>query len=201
MASTKWPLRSNFRQIGRRIERLDGPAKVTGRAKYAYDINRPGMLVGKILSCPHAHARILSIDLSVAEAMPGVAAALVMTEPGNELQWEGAEIASVAAETEEQAIEAIGAIEVEYELLDHLVDVEDFDNVPDDRKMEPRERAEGDVDAAMSAAAHVLENQYGLAIVVWSHTDRWLSGSQLTQLTTGLRRRMCLVILGKWRLR
>ena len=165
MASTKWPLRSDFRHIGRRTQRLDGPAKVTGRAKYAYDINRPHMLIGKILSCPHAHARVVRIDTSAAEAMPGVRAVLIMTEPGNEVQWEGAEIVSVAAETEEQAMEAVRTIQVEYEVLDHLVDVEDFDSVPDERKMEPRERAEGDVDAAMSAAAHAVENQYGLAIV------------------------------------
>ncbi len=165
MASTKWPLRSDFRQIGRRTQRLDGPAKVTGRAKYAYDINRRGMLIGKIVSCPHAHARVVSIDTSAAEAMPGVRAVLVMTEPGNEVQWEGAEIVSIAADTEEQAMEAVRAVQIEYEVLDHLVDVEDFDSVPDDRKMEPRERAEGDVDTAMSAAAHAVENQYGLAIV------------------------------------
>ena len=61
---TKWP--EKRRLIGNKIERLDGPAKATGKAKYSYDINRPGMLHGKILRCPHAHAKLKSIDTAAA---------------------------------------------------------------------------------------------------------------------------------------
>src|SRR5262245_22635010 len=69
---TSWPKKK--RLIGTRIARLDGPDKSTGRAKYSYDVNRPGMLHGLILRCPHAHAKIKAIDLSDAKKMPGVKA-------------------------------------------------------------------------------------------------------------------------------
>ena len=49
--------------IGTAIKRLDGPDKVTGRARYTYDINRPGMIFGKMVRSPYAHARVVSVDL------------------------------------------------------------------------------------------------------------------------------------------
>ncbi|EQD79264.1 Aldehyde oxidase and xanthine dehydrogenase, a/b hammerhead domain protein, partial [mine drainage metagenome] len=61
-----------LRLIGTRIPYIDGPLKVSGRAEYTDDIRRPGMLVGRILRSPWAHARILSIDTSEARAIPGV---------------------------------------------------------------------------------------------------------------------------------
>ena len=74
MAEYKWPDADKRTLIGKRISRVDGPDKVSGKAKYSYDINRPGMLWGKMVRCPHAHARITAIDTSVAEKMPGVKA-------------------------------------------------------------------------------------------------------------------------------
>src|SRR5215831_18296574 len=64
-----WPKKR--RLLGTKIRRLDGPAKATGRAKYSYDVNRPGMLHGKILRCPYAHAKVKSIDTSAAKQTPG----------------------------------------------------------------------------------------------------------------------------------
>ena len=69
-----WPEKPTL--LGTAVKRLDGPDKVTGRAKYTYDINRPGMIYGKIVRSPHPHARIVSIDLSAAQKAPGVKAAL-----------------------------------------------------------------------------------------------------------------------------
>ena len=60
-----WPKKR--RLLGTKIKRLDGPAKATGRAKYSYDINRKGMLHGKILRCPHAHAKIRALDIGPGE--------------------------------------------------------------------------------------------------------------------------------------
>ena len=68
--------------LGTPVKRLDGPDKVTGRAKYTFDINRPGMLYGRIVRSPHPHARIVSIDLSAAQRAPGVKAALVVARSG-----------------------------------------------------------------------------------------------------------------------
>src|SRR3981081_4145563 len=62
--------------IGKRTPRPDGADKVTGRASYAADTNMPGMIWGKVLRSPHAHARIKSIDTSKAEALPGVEAVM-----------------------------------------------------------------------------------------------------------------------------
>ena len=64
-----------YKYVGTRSIRPDGFEKVTGKANYGADFSMPGMLYGKILRSPHAHARIISIDLSAALALPGVLAA------------------------------------------------------------------------------------------------------------------------------
>ena len=72
-----------FKVVGTRPVRHDGADKVTGLARYSADLNLPGMLHGKILRSPHAHARIKSIDTSKAEAMPGVRAVIT----GADILW------------------------------------------------------------------------------------------------------------------
>src|SRR5262245_9765948 len=74
MPKYDWPAAEKRSHIGKRISRIDGPLKVTGAAKYSYDINRPGMLWARILGSPHAHAKVTSVDVSAAEALPGVKA-------------------------------------------------------------------------------------------------------------------------------
>src|SRR3954452_23361161 len=71
-----WPKKRRI--LGTKVKRLDGPDKATGRAKYSYDVNRPGMLHGAILRSPHAHAKIKSLDTTAARKMPGVKAVLVI---------------------------------------------------------------------------------------------------------------------------
>src|SRR5215467_4004387 len=56
------------------MQRIDGPIKAAGLAQYTYDVRLPNMLYGRVLRCPHAHARIASIDTTPAERLPGVAA-------------------------------------------------------------------------------------------------------------------------------
>ena len=114
-----WP--TTRRIIGTKVPRLDGPEKATGRAKYSYDINRPGMLHAKMLRCPHAHARITSIDTTQAEKAPGVRAVHMIAQANTELYWAGAEVGAVAADTEEHAEDALRLIRVEYAVLPHLV--------------------------------------------------------------------------------
>src|SRR5438128_10485469 len=97
-----WP--KERRLIGTKVERLDGPDKATGRAKYSYDINRPGMLHAKMLRCPHAHAKVKTIDTSQAEKAPGVRAVHVIVKPDAELYWAGQEIAAVAADTDRKSV-------------------------------------------------------------------------------------------------
>ena len=113
MADYHWPPADQRELIGKRISRVDGPWKSSGRIKYSYDVNRPGMLHGKMVLCPYAHANIKSIDTFEAEKMPGVKAVQIILEPGKDVLWAGQEVVAVAAETEEQARDAAEKVRVE----------------------------------------------------------------------------------------
>ncbi len=163
MADYSWPEAGKRSLIGQRISRLDGPAKVTGKARYSHDVNRPGMLYGHILRCPHAHARITRLDTSKADAMPGVKAVRVVQGEGTEIQWALDELVFVAATTEEIARDAVGAIQVEYEVLPHFVNEENKDQAPEVNPAQAQ--TTGDPDAAMAAAEVTSEGTYGLASI------------------------------------
>lgn len=130
MSEYTWPDPATRPLLGKKISRVDGPVKVSGRAKYTFDYNPDGLLAGKILRCPHAHARITSIDTSAAEKMSGVKAVQVIQKPGTEIFWAGDEVVGVAAVDEQTAEDAIRAIKVQYEVLPHFVsDVEPPQNI------------------------------------------------------------------------
>lgn len=126
---------SDYAIIGKRMPRVDSRTKVMGKAKYTADLKLPGMLVGKILRSPLAHARILSIDTTKAASLPGVKAVVtgkdtegvkwgvfaytrdqqfIQTE---KVRYIGDEVAGVAAVDEETALKALDLIDVEYEEL------------------------------------------------------------------------------------
>jgi len=141
---------AKFKVIGTRPIRHDGVDKVTGRAKYGADISLPGLLHGKVLRSPHAHAKIKSIDVSAAQKLPGVKAVLTNADfpklqsgvvPMGELAmnphymsmnllahdkvlYDGHPVAAVAATNPHIAEEAIRLIKVEYEVLPHVLDAE-----------------------------------------------------------------------------
>jgi len=121
MPDYSWPPPENRNLIGKRISRVDSPVKVSGRAKYTYDYNPSGMLYGKILRSPHAKAKIVTIDTSSAEKMPGVKAVQIAQKVGSTVQWAGDEVVGVAAVDEVTAEDAIRAIKVTYQPLPHLV--------------------------------------------------------------------------------
>jgi len=163
VADPSWPDEKSRKLIGQRISRLDGPAKVTGRAQYTYDLQLPGMLYGQILRCPHAHARVKAVDVSAAKAMPGVKAVRVIQGPGTEIQWALDEVVAVAATTEAIAGDALRAIKVEYEVLPHFVVEEKLADAP---KVEPGEEvSEGDAAAALEAAEVRVKGSYGMPLV------------------------------------
>jgi CO/xanthine dehydrogenase Mo-binding subunit len=138
-----------FRVVGTRPIRPDGVDKVTGRAKFGADLKMAGQLVGKVLRSPHAHARIKGIDVSKAAALPGVKAIVTRDDfkdqpsefvPAGEMLinyrdvvrnvmarekalFEGHPVAAVAATSERIAREALKLIEVDYEVLPHVMDV------------------------------------------------------------------------------
>jgi xanthine dehydrogenase YagR molybdenum-binding subunit len=120
-----WDPSTKFSIVGTRVPRLDGRPKTTGEAKYASDVRLPGMLYGKILRCPLPAATVKSIDLTEARRRPGVRAALAIAKPGEKMRFAGQEVAALAADTPEQAIDALSAIKVEYAALPFVVHADD----------------------------------------------------------------------------
>lgn len=117
-----WDPSQKFSILGTRVSRLDGSAKTTGTARYAIDVRLPGMLYARILRTPYASAVVTSIDLGAARRMPGVKAALAIAKPGDTLRFAGQEVAAVAADTPERALDAMAAIRVAYEPRPFVVD-------------------------------------------------------------------------------
>jgi len=120
-----WGPNDQHRILNKRIPRVDGPSKVSGSAVYTYDVRLPGMLYGRILRSPYARARIKSLDLSRALKIPGVGAAVARIDVGGDVRFEGDPVAAVAATTAEIADDAIHAIDVQYEVLPHVVSIDD----------------------------------------------------------------------------
>ncbi len=133
---------TEFRLIGTRPDRPDGLDKVTGRARYGADFALPGMLFGAVVRSPHAHARIVRIDTSRALALEGVKAVVTRADlpdglegedwdlqentlAGDRALYDGHAVAAVAATSRLLAEEAARLIEVDYEVLPHVIDVDD----------------------------------------------------------------------------
>lgn len=194
----------DYKYVGQRTIRPDGFDKVTGRANYAADFALPGMIWGKILRSPHAHARILKIDTSRAEAMPGVYAVATHQDfPGasgtvdggesrqdlrdlsrniladDKVLYNGHAIAAVAATSERVAEEALQLIDVEYEVLPHVMEIEEamkegapvlhedmFTSGLKEKPDKPSNIATrvqmklGDVDAGFAEADVIVEREY-----------------------------------------
>ena len=136
------PKTRDFKVVGTRPLRPDGIDKVTGKAQYGADITAPGMLIGKILRSPHAHARIRSIDVSAAAAAPGVKAVITAADfptvedeaardvlvncmARDKALYDGHAVAAVAAISEHAARAALKLIRVDYEVLPHVIDVDE----------------------------------------------------------------------------
>ena len=167
MANTpdySWPPMGQRKVIGQPVKRLDGPVKATGRAKYSSDTKPSGMLYGAYVSCPHAHCKVTSVDTSAAEKMPGVKAVHVMAPAGTEIQWQGWEVAAVAAVTELQARDAARKIKVAYEAMPHLVHEEDLSKAGANARKGSEQKA-GDVDQAFQQAEAVSDGHYGFPVI------------------------------------
>jgi CO/xanthine dehydrogenase Mo-binding subunit len=143
------PIDENFRVVGTRPIRPDGADKVTGRAKFGADFNVSGQLVGRVLRSPHAHAKLIKVDASKALELPGVKAVVTRDDfaeqqsefsPAGEMLinyrdvcqnimarekvlFAGHPVAAVAATNNAVAKKALKLIEVEYEVLPHVIDV------------------------------------------------------------------------------
>lgn len=203
------PETKGFKWIGTRPIRPDGVPKVTGTAMYGSDMAMPGMLVGRILRSPHAHARIRSIDTSKATALPGVKAVVTSKDfpemnfdyvgpervaqnfwhmtrnimAREKVLYEGHPVAAVAAASKAIADEALALIAVDYEVLPHVIDVDEamrpgapllFEDMMTrgiENPMAPSNIAKrnefnlGDVKAGFAAADEVVEMSFKTAAV------------------------------------
>src|SRR5690606_5895308 len=180
-----WPAEDRFRAIDHPHPRLEAADKVTGRARYSYDIHLPNQLYGRILRSPHPHARIRRVDTSRAEQMPGVHAVLSSAN-APEVEWYaeksrlfdttvrfvGDEVAAVAAESEEIAEDALRLIEVVYEPLPFVLEMERaiqpgapliHEGKPGNRVDEPKVYTRGDVDQGLAEADVVIDQVYTTA--------------------------------------
>ncbi|HEX9761164.1 MAG TPA: molybdopterin cofactor-binding domain-containing protein, partial [Candidatus Acidoferrales bacterium] len=172
--------------IGKRMPMADAPAKVTGIGKYTDDLVAPGMLYGAILHSPYAHARIVSIDTSRAEALPGVKAVATGKDAPNpygilpvghdervfaldKVRYIGDNVAAVAATSREIAAQALELVDVTYQPLPAYFDPIESMKAPEESWIHAEKPNNiekeyhhhfGNVDEGFANAAFVLEKRY-----------------------------------------
>jgi CO/xanthine dehydrogenase Mo-binding subunit len=186
-----------FKVVGTRPPRPDGIDKVTGRAMYGADATAPGMLIGRILRSPHAHAIIKSIDTTKAEALSGVKAVLTAKDfdiaedsfardvldnclARDKALYDGHAVAAVAAINVSVAKQALKLIQVEYEVIPHVIDVDEamkaeapivqaglsLENVPagmSENVTSHFEFGHGDIEAGFAKADKIVERSFKTA--------------------------------------
>lgn len=176
----------NYSLIGKRVPRVDGKVKVTGTAIFADDLTLPGMLYGKLLRSPYAHANIVNIDTTEAEKLPGVRAVITGKDfPGiavgfmktyadrppialDKVRHFGETVAAVAAVDEDTAEEALELIKVEYEELPAVLNWEDSlrDGAPQIHEKAPGNIGTtchfeyGDADEAFKRCDYIFEKKF-----------------------------------------
>ncbi len=184
----------NFKVVGTRVKRPDGMDKVTGKAKFGADVVAPGMLHAAIVRSPHAHARIVKIDTSKAEALKGVKSVVTRADfaegltggnldvlencmAGEKALYDGHAVAAVAATSALIARDAVKLVEVEYEILPHVTDVDKAmasdapviragmadKSVPagmHENVVRYHESGHGDIEAGFAAADMVIEDSF-----------------------------------------
>jgi xanthine dehydrogenase YagR molybdenum-binding subunit len=156
----QWPA-GPLAVVGRSAPRVDGLARARGEAVYTSDVRLAGTLHAALLRSPHAHARVRRIDLAPALAAPGVRAAIGPGEcPGleEECGYEGAAVAAVCADTIERARAAIGLIEVEWDLLDVVLDADEA--VVRGQLLGRRRYERGDLEQGLADADVVVRAEY-----------------------------------------
>ncbi len=185
---------SQFHAIGKRVPKPDAWDKVTGRSVYLEDLELPRMLYGKVLRSPLAHARILHIDTSRAERVPGVKSVITATDTpmipigfgrdnwalkGGKVRCIGDEVAAVAAVDEDTAEEALELIRVEYEELPTIFDPEEalkpgvpliHENRRDNLSMNFHFE-HGEVEPALAESDYVFTDRYVLPFVNPCHLE------------------------------
>ena len=182
--------------IGKAVRRVDAPSKVSGRLRYAADMTMPGMLHVQVLRAPHAHARIVSIDTSAAEAMEGVEGVITCADvPGvdgfgvfvndqpimarDKVRYVGEAVAAVAAEDLLIARRAVDAIKVVYDRLPAVFDPDEamragapvlHDYAPDNITKHIPIRV-GDVEKGFAVSDLVVEETYSTQAIEHAYLE------------------------------
>ena len=189
-----WPASAELGIVGHPTRRVDGVARVTGQARYTQDLYLPGMLHVRILRSPYPHARVRRIDASRALAAPGVRAVLHrFNAPAaafrgeetifrEEVRFAGDEVAAIAADDEDRAAAALALIDVDYEVLPFVVDLDD---AIASHSTEEGTHDRGDTKRAFAGADAVVEATYRTstqlhnALETHGAVARW-EGNELT---------------------
>ena len=186
---------TDYRHIGSEVNRPDAADKAAGRAAYIHDLERPGMLFGKVKFSDQAHARIKRIDTSRAERLPGVRAVITAANTpevrygfmrdnvvlkGDRVRCLRDEVAAVAAIDPQIAAEAVALIDVEYDPLPAVFDPREalLPDAPLVHQVDPRgapvtsnrlnlrfSHHSGDLEAARQASAHVVHGRYSTPLI------------------------------------
>ncbi len=182
--------------IGKAVRRIDAPSKVSGRLRYAADMTMPGMLHVQVLRSPHAHARIIAVDTSAAEAMEGVEGVITCADvPGvdgfgvfvndqpimarGKVRYVGEAVAAVAAEDPLVAARAVAAIKVVYDALPAVFDPDDamrpgapalHDYAPDNITKHIPIRV-GDVERGFAESDLVVEETYSTQAIEHAYLE------------------------------
>ena len=202
-----WDLDSKLRVVSKvRQTRLEGPLKVTGRAKYTYDVSLPGMLWGRMVGAAVPAGEIVKIDTAKAEALPGVKA--VWTTESRTVRFAGQDVAAVAAVSPEIAADAARLIQVTYDEKPYATEIEKametdaplvYDeaqipatkdiprkgNILGPKPAGPRGGPRGDVEKGLAEAAVTVEQTYRIPVHTHSPLEahgvvaRW-EGAELT---------------------
>lgn len=185
--SGTWEKDKKLKVVGKEITRIDGYDKVSGTARYTYDIDLPNLAHAYTLRSPHPHAKIKNIDTRKALKLPGVLA-IISHDNVPDIRWYrgstylfdphlryvGDEIACIAAETRQIAEEAAVLIEVDYQELPFVVDAEEAMK-PGAPKLydkgnlyrgEPFKYSRGDIEEGLAAAAEVMEDTYTTEVII-----------------------------------
>jgi xanthine dehydrogenase YagR molybdenum-binding subunit len=190
-ALEQWPS-GPLNVVGRPAERADGLQRARGEAVYTADLRLNGMLHAAVLRSPHAHARVTRIDVSPALTQPGVHAAIGPDDLAllvSECGYEGAPVAAVCADTLEQARAGVAAIDVEFDVLEPLLD-------PDEAVArgsllaEPRVRERGDVERGLAEADVVCSAEFRTSVVLHNSFEthqavvQWMGDSVDVHIST-----------------
>lgn len=195
-----WDANTQFATVGTDLDRVDGLAKASGRAKYSADVTFPGMLQAMILRAPIARGKLSALDLDAARAMAGIGAVVALKEVGNKVRFVGDAIAAVAGVSRHAVRDALEKIRATYEQEEHNVDFVMAGDVPtldQNGQIEAEWPADAELDAAFAKAAVTHAGTYRTEVQTHSSLEshggvaRW-SGNDLevwfsTQATFAVR--------------